>query len=125
VPKAKSLQGARVLVAEDEPILAFDIVRILVEAGAAVTGPAFSVERALELAIAEHVNCGILDVALRDGLIFPVAHALKGKGAGILFYTGHAEPEELKRDWPDAGVLLKPAPPRLLIRAVSVICFDH
>jgi two-component system, response regulator PdtaR len=122
VPKAKPLQDARVLVAEDEPVLAFDIVRILMQAGAAVIGPALSVERALELANTEPVNCGVLDVALRDGLIFPVAGALIDKGAGILFYTGHADPEELKRDWPSAGVLLKPAAPRFLIQAASAVC---
>ncbi len=121
----KPLQGARILVAEDEPILAFDIGHILIEAGAAVIGPALSVERALELALAEAVSCGVLNVALRDRLMFPVAQALRNKGAGIIFHTGYYDPDGLKRDWPDAEVLLKPAPLRLLMQAVSAVCCNR
>ncbi len=120
--KAQPLVGARVLVAEDEPLLAFDIMRVLMEAGAAIIGPAFCVERSLELAIAEQLSCGVLDVRLRDGLVFPAADVLRWKGAGIVFYTGQIDPSSLMRDWPGAPVLLKPAPVRLLIPAVLAAC---
>lgn len=120
--KKRPLRGARVLVAEDNPLLAYDITRVLLKAGAAIAGPALSVERALELAIAERVSCGVLDIRLRDGLIFPVAEILKREGAGIIFYTGQSDPERIERDWPDAQVLMKPAPLGLLIPAVQVAC---
>jgi DNA-binding response OmpR family regulator len=120
--KGKPLRGARVLVAEDEPILAFDITRTLMNAGATVIGPALSVERALELALAARLTCGVLDVRLRDGLVFPAAHVLRRKGAGIVFHTGQSDPEALKREWPEAEVLLKPAPLRLLIPAIRAAC---
>ena len=118
----RSLKGARILVAEDEPLLAFDIMRVLMKAGAAIIGPALCVERALELAIAEDLSCGVLDVRLRDGLVFPAAHVLREKGAGIVFHTGQSDPDGLKRDWPGAEVLFKPAPLRLLIPAVLTAC---
>jgi len=120
--RARPLKDARVLVAEDEPLLAYDIVRVLMKAGAAIIGPAFSAERALELAIAEQLSCGVLDVRLRDGLVFPAAYVLRQKGAGIVFYTAQCDPEAPKREWPDAEVLFKPAPLQLLIPAINAAC---
>jgi hypothetical protein len=110
------------LVAEDDPLLAFDIMGVLMRAGAAIVGPALCVERALELAIAEQLSCGVLDVRLRDGLVFPAAHVLRDRGAGIVFYTGQSNPGGIKREWPDAEVLIKPAPVRLLIPAIVTAC---
>ena len=118
----KPLDGKRVLVAEDDPLLAFDLIGLLMKAGAQIAGPALSLERALELARAEQLNCGILDVKLRDGLVFPAARILRDKGAGIVFYTGQYDPEALKQDWPQAHVLLKPAPLHVLMRAVIEAC---
>ncbi len=118
----KPLSGARILVAEDDPILAFDIIGQLLKAGAQIAGPALSLERALELANAEQLNCGILDVRLRDGLVFPAARILRDKGVGIVFYTGQFDPEELKREWPSAQVLFKPASLDMLMRAVTAAC---
>jgi DNA-binding response OmpR family regulator len=118
----KPLEGRRILVAEDDPLLAFDLIGLLLKAGAQISGPALSLERALELARAEPLDCGVLDVKLRDGLVFPAARILREKGAGIVFYTGHHDPEGLKQDWPEARVLLKPAPLHLLMRAVIEAC---
>ena len=118
----KPLEGMRILVAEDDPLLAFDLIGLLLKGGAQISGPALSLERALELARAEPLNCGVLDVKLRDGLVFPAARILRDKGAGIVFYTGHHDPEGLKQDWPQAHVLLKPAPLHVLMRAVIEAC---
>ena len=118
----KPLNGARILVAEDDPVLAFDLVGLLMKAGARIAGPALSLERTLELANTEQLSCGILDVQLRDGLVFPAARILLAKGAGIVFYTGQYDPEGLKREWPDAQVLFKPAPLDILMRAVIAAC---
>lgn len=117
----KPLKGMRILVAEDDPVLAFDIVGVLLKAGAHVAGPAFSLERALELA-KERFDCGVLDVSLRDGLVFPAAELLRKTGAGIVFYTGQIDPGRLRREWPDAEVLTKPAPFESLLGAVVKAC---
>jgi DNA-binding response OmpR family regulator len=118
----KPLTGVRILVAEDDPILAFDMVGMLLKAGARIAGPALSLERTLELANAEQLNCSILDVRLRDGLVFPAARILIDKGVGVVFYTGQLDPEGLKRDWPGAQVIFKPAPMDVLLRAVLAAC---
>ena len=120
--KDQPLQGARILIAEDEPLLAFDMMNVLLNAGATVIGPAMCLERTLELALAETLNCGVLDVRLRDGLVFPAAQLLRERGTGVVFHTGQMDPEGLRRDWPGAEVLTKPAPLRLLIPAVLTAC---
>jgi DNA-binding NarL/FixJ family response regulator len=123
--KSRPLQGARVLVAEDEPVLAFDIMEVLNRAGAIIVGPALTAYRALQLANEEHVSCGLLDVKFRDGPIFPAAEMLENKGAGLVFYTCRADPIGLKQDWPKAEVISKPIPLRFLIAAIQRASFGR
>jgi CheY-like chemotaxis protein len=118
----KPLLSVRVLVAEDDPLVAFDVMGGLLRAGAHILGPAMSVERAIELARLEAAHCAVLDVLLRDGLVFPAAQILREKGAGIVFHTGHIKPESLKQQWPEAAVLVKPVPMNVLIRSVTEVC---
>ncbi len=116
------LRGARILVAEDNAILAFDMISLLRQAGALILGPAMTLKKAVELVKAESPSCGVLDLALRDGPVFPAAEVLREQGAGIVFYTGHGNPECLKREYPEAHVLLKPAPYDVLLRTVIAAC---
>jgi DNA-binding response OmpR family regulator len=110
------------LVVEDEAIIAFDIMRTLRSSGAEVLGPARSLGRALELANVEYLDCGVLDVTLGGNLVFPVASILKERVIGIVFYTGYYDLRGRKRDWVAAPVLLKPAPPIMLVEAVRAVC---
>ena len=112
------LQGTRILVAEDDAILAFDLGITLQKAGAKILGPALTLAHTLTLAETALLSAAVLDVSLRDDEVFPAAHTLRGRGVGIVFYTGYAAVEQLKRDWPDAQVLTKPTPARLLVEAV-------
>jgi DNA-binding response OmpR family regulator len=118
----KLLHGRRVLVVEDDVFVAFDILKTLHEAGAEVLGPAFSLARALELVTTEDLDLAVLDVMLRDGSVFPAARLLRQRGVGLVFYTGRFDLDRLKRAWPGAQVLLKPASPKLLVKAVRAAC---
>lgn len=109
------LQGTRVLIAEDDAILAFDLGITLQKAGAQILGPTLTLAHTLSLAQSAPLSAAVLDVSLRDEEVFPAALALKDRGVGIVFYTGYASVESLKREWPDAQVLTKPTPARLLI----------
>jgi hypothetical protein len=64
------------------------------------------------------MSAAVLDVSLRDEEVFPAALELKERGIGIVFYTGYAAVEQLRREWPDAQVLTKPTPARILIESV-------
>ncbi len=112
------LQGARILIAEDDAILAFDLGILLQKAGAEILGPTLTLSHALSLAQTTSMSAAVLDVSLRDEEVFPAAQALQGRGVGIVFYTGYAAVDQLRRDWPDAQVLTKPTPARVLVEAV-------
>ncbi len=98
--ETQPLRGARILVAEDNAVLAFDMISLLRQAGALVLGPAMTLKHAVELVKAESPTCGVLDVALRDGPVYPAAEVLREQGAGIVFYTGHGDPECIKSEYP-------------------------
>jgi DNA-binding response OmpR family regulator len=112
------LQGAWILIAEDDAILAFDLGIVLQKAGAKILGPTLTLSHTLSLAQSAPLSAAVLDVSLRNEEVFPAAQELKGRGIGIVFYTGYAAVDQLRRDWPDAQVLTKPTPARVLVEAV-------
>ncbi len=85
------LRGARILVVEDDAILALDMAELLARAGAEIIGPALTLADALALAETANLTSAVLDVKLRDDLVFPAAQALKERGITIIFYTSHGD----------------------------------
>lgn len=86
----QKLQGLRILVVEDEYLLADDLSEALMEAGAEVLGPIASIEGAIAFIAAEaSINAGVLDVNLRGEMVFPVADALRVRGIPFVFATGY------------------------------------
>jgi CheY-like chemotaxis protein len=86
----ESLQGCRVLVVEDEVMLAYDLHRALEDAGACVLGPVQSVDGALALLRQEQdVHGAVLDINLNGQMVFPVADALSLRGIPFVFATGY------------------------------------
>jgi ActR/RegA family two-component response regulator len=112
------LQGKQILIAEDDAILAFDLGITLQKAGAKILGPTLTLAHTLSMAQTASMCAAVLDVSLRDEEVFPAARELMGRGIGIVFYTGYAAVEQLKRDWPDAQVLTKPSSARALVESV-------
>ena len=119
---AELLRGRRLLVAEDNALIGLNICSILEDAGAEVVGPTHSVKQAQELAGLPAINCGVLDVSLRDGPVFPAAEMLRQKGIGIVFLTCQSPDEMLERDWPEAQIVTKPALDNQILQAVIAAC---
>jgi CheY-like chemotaxis protein len=85
-----SLRGRRVLVVEDDFLIAQDLLEELLRCGAEVMGPACSVAEALDLLQARPAPyIAILDVKLLDGMVYPVADALRRLGVPFIFATGY------------------------------------
>lgn len=85
------LAGKRILVVEDEPLVAALVRRQLVSLGAAVVGPAPTVPRALAMVAAGDFDAALLDLNLRGESARPVADALRARGAPFAYATGYGE----------------------------------
>lgn len=85
------LSGKRVLVVEDEAIVAAMIDDMLVELGATVVGPATTIRRGLALAEAGNIDAAILDVNVRGERIDPIAGLLREMFVPIVFASGYGE----------------------------------
>jgi CheY-like chemotaxis protein len=79
----------RILVVEDEPLVAMVLENIIEDMGASLVGPAASVAKALQLVEAGGFNGALLDVNLRGERVDAVADALAAKGIPFVFTTGH------------------------------------
>jgi DNA-binding response OmpR family regulator len=86
------LSGRRILVVEDEYLIADDITQALLSAGAEVLGPVATAADAAELIAAEgRIDAAILDINLRDGAVFPAADTLAERNIPFAFATGYEE----------------------------------
>ncbi|WP_294171644.1 response regulator [uncultured Sphingomonas sp.] len=101
------LHNKRVLLVEDEAVIAFAVEDALLELGCEVVGPAFCLEEAVALASAEPIDAAILDVNLNEQRSYAVADELKRRGVPFLFATGYAE-GGLDWDRSEVDVLSKP-----------------
>lgn len=89
------LRDKRVLIVEDEALVAMLVEDGLVGAGARVVGPAATVDEALLLIEGTASDGGlaaaVLDLNLSGEAVFPVADRLMALGVPFLFATGYAE----------------------------------
>ncbi len=85
-----ALDGKRILIVEDEFLIAMTARDMLEEFGAIVIGPATTVEEALELANRETIDIALLDLNLHGHSSSVVADALEARGIPVVFATGYA-----------------------------------
>ena len=113
------LAGSRVLVVEDEFIIAFELQSNFEEAGAEVVGPAHTLAQALELATHADITAATLDLQLMRDSVAPVARALAKRGIPFVFYSGQPPTDPVIAEWPQHKALSKPAQPEALVEAVT------
>ena len=89
-PDAGPLRGRRLLLVEDEYMIAADLALSLEHYGVEVVGPAGSVEDALALIEADRaIDAAVLDINLGGERVYPVAEALVRRGVPFVFATGY------------------------------------
>lgn len=88
----RTLRDCRILVVEDEYLLADELRSELGDAGATVLGPVGDIEGALDVIRSEQlIDGGILDVNLSGEMVFPAADMLIERGVPFVFTTGYDE----------------------------------
>ena len=102
------LHGARILVAEDEPLIASDLADHLIGFGAKVIGPVATLSEGIRLASTERLDTALLDFNLFDGHVSPLLDILSSRGVAIVVYTGRGVSRELIARHPRLTVVPKP-----------------
>jgi DNA-binding response OmpR family regulator len=115
------LNGVRVLVVEDDFIIAMDLESALVDAGAEVIGPCRTVRDAVAATIGCKLAAAVLDVRLGGETVAPVASELARRGIPFLFYTGQIETDPIRVEWPACTIVVKPASSRAIVGAVAAL----
>ncbi len=107
----------RILVLEDEPLVAVDIAATIAGAGWDVLGPVASVQKALKLLEKESCEAAILDANLGGTSAAPVAETLRLRGIPFIVLSGYAN-EQLQGALSGAPFLAKPYDPGDLVALV-------
>jgi CheY-like chemotaxis protein len=110
-------EARRILLVEDEPMIAFALEDMVLELGYEVVGPAHRLSEALALVASAKFDAAVLDVNLNEEPSFPVADLLRKRGIPFLFATGYAE-GGVGWDGP-AVVIAKPYGREQLARALN------
>ena len=84
-----SLAGKRILLVEDEFIIAAMAEDMLTALGATVIGPASTIAMALRLAETDGIDAAVLDVNMGGERIDPVAEVLGARNVPVVFATGY------------------------------------
>jgi CheY-like chemotaxis protein len=88
----EALRGRRVLVVEDEAMIAMLVEDMLADLGCVVVGPANRLEEAMELLASDAaVDVALLDVNLAGQPVFTLADALRARHIPAIFATGYGE----------------------------------
>jgi CheY-like chemotaxis protein len=119
----RELSNRKVLVVEDEMMIAMLIEDMLDEFGCKVVGPATSVPRALELIGKEQVEVAVLDLNLDGKDTYTIAEALRQKHVPFIFATGYGS-TNLREEYGDRPVLQKPFQAKALETALTEALSD-
>jgi DNA-binding response OmpR family regulator len=108
----------RILIVDDEWLIAAALTGLIRAIGHEVVGPALNVERALRLISEEEPHAATLDIALGAETSFPIAEALRSLEIPFLFLTGHTR-SDLPAKFRNCLLLRKPVSDDVLCAAIE------
>lgn len=119
------LNGASVLVAEDEPFIALDLAFAIEDAGGIVVGPAATGEEALALVGSVTVTAAILDVNLVDGDCSRLVEVLLSLDIPFIIHTAVDLPPALSTRFSGLVVQIKPCPAANLVAQLETLLAER
>jgi CheY-like chemotaxis protein len=114
-----SMRGLKVLMVEDQLLIAMDVETMLTHEGAASVETASSVKEALIALAIMRPDVAILDVNLGNGSSVPVAQALCERGIPFVFATGYGETSLIPASMDDVPIVRKPYDLASLVAAMT------
>lgn len=110
--------GVRILVVEDEYLIAIYLQDLLAEFGYDDVHIAGNLDRGYELLRTLAPDFAILDVNIGERLVFPLATEIAGRDIPLIFSTARSA-DEFPSEWRDHTVIPKPLEPERLRRALK------
>lgn len=114
----------RILLVEDEMLVAMLLEDMLSEAGHTIIGPMARIDQALEAARKETIDLAILDVNVGGDEVYPVAEALAAREIPFAFATGYGA-HGLREPWQERPTLQKPFHRSDLFRMVAELASSY
>jgi len=103
------LTGHKILVVEDQWLIAQELCEALREQHATVIGPAATLNQAMKfIESSQNIDAAVLNIELADGDVFPAAERLDDRGVSIVFYSGYSA-DVLAPRFADCPMWSKPA----------------
>ena len=118
--EARMLEGARLLILEDDIILLMELESLLGDAGAEAVVACATVGEALAAAERESFDGAVLDWRLGGETAAPVARRLARLKVPFIFYTAQSGMTDF-REWPQSIVVSKPARPRDIVAVLRIV----
>lgn len=113
------LEGLRILVVEDEYLIADDMRQTLIDAGADVLGPVPNVTAAAALLASETgVDAALLDINLGGTMVFELADTLRAHAVPFAFATGY-DSSAIPDRFAEVPTLEKPVKPRSIVAVLE------
>jgi CheY-like chemotaxis protein len=118
-----SISGNRVMIVEDEALVAMVVTESLTTLGCSVVGPFSRCSEAIMAIEADEVDAAILDVNLDGEMVYPLADMLTDRGLPFIFVTGYGA-ESIDRRFRHIPVIQKPVERHVLQRIFVPMAAD-
>jgi len=120
VSDQQMIESFRILLIEDEVVIAMTAEDMLEEIGCKVVAQAANFDDAMQCALAGDFDLALVDINLNGVMSLPVAKVLREAGKPFIFTTGYGN-VGLETDFSDATVVTKPYTMRTLSQAIASV----
>lgn len=110
-----NLSGKRILIVEDNALLAFEIESIVEQWGAIPVGPALDLATGFALSESSAIDGALLDINLGDEQVWPLAQSLNARGIPIVFVSANCRDVDFPEHLRLCAKLDKPAPSMAIV----------
>ena len=115
----RSLNGLRVLLVEDQSLIALDAEAMLLDLGVGTVDTFAAVDGALSWLASASPDVAVLDINLGAATAFPIAEELRRRAIPFLFTTGYGDSARLPSGFSGAVIVAKPYTPEALQAALA------
>ncbi|TIR15586.1 MAG: response regulator [Mesorhizobium sp.] len=116
------LDGLRILVLEDEFLIAMDVEQLCRDHGAAEVTIAREIVEIDGQTLSARFDAAVVDLMLGGVSTLDFAARLRSEGVPFVFASGYSDPDEVKGSFPDIRLVTKPYSGEDLIEALAMAC---